>query len=122
MPEMNADTFSIAAAVAGGGGIVGWVRERRKSRKDANGFALEFIKAQSLRIDELVREVAELRADNRVYDTTIVGLTRENADLRTERDKERQEKALLNAEIDRLKTALQRPHDGGHHEVRNPSS
>ena len=114
MPEINAETVALAGVVAGGGGIAGWLREKRKGRKDANQFALEFIRTQSVRIDELVREVAELRGDNRVYETTISGLTRENSDLRSERDKERQEKLLLNAEIDRLKTVLQRPHDGGH--------
>lgn len=113
MAEIDSNVLAIAGTVVGGGGIVGWVRERRKGRKDANGFALEFIKAQSLRIDELVKEVAELRADNRVYDATITALTRENGELRSERDKDRAEKVLLNAEIERLKTALQQPHTGG---------
>lgn len=100
MADIDAETVAVVGTIVGAGGIGGWLRERRKGRKDANNFAMEFIKAQSLRIDELVREVAELRADNRVYDATITGLTRENQELRSER-------AMFVAEIDRLKVSIQ---------------
>lgn len=106
MAELEPEVIAVVGTVVGAGGIGGWLRERRKGRKDANQFAMEFIKAQSLRIDELVKEVAELRADNRVYDASIKPLQRENEELRFEREH-------LKAEIDRLKTALQAPHAGG---------
>lgn len=59
MSELE-NAYPWVAAIAGGGGVVGWYRERRKSRKDANTFALDLIGTQNERIDALTFQVGEL--------------------------------------------------------------
>lgn len=86
------DVWKTAASIVTGGAFVGWYRERRRGKKDAYVFAMDLITQQSVRIDALVGEVAELKAKFAVESDTVEMLRRENEHLKSE--------------CDRLKTAL----------------
>lgn len=102
----DTDLFKGIASLVTGGAFVGWYREHRKARKDEQNFALEFMKKQSLRIDKLVQEVAELKADNRISQGELESSRQLLASVRAELLISRAETAEANHEIVRLKTAL----------------
>lgn len=60
---MSVDTELVGGVgtVIGAGAVAGWIRERRKGRRDANEFALALIDAQARRIDALMVEVGRLQ-------------------------------------------------------------
>lgn len=109
----SSEGFKVLASIVTGGAFVGWYREHRKGRKDANAFALEFIREQSQRIDKLVQEVAELKAENRSSEKRLFELMRDHENLRDENTQLKVDKTALVGEIERLKTAMQQPHTGG---------
>lgn len=102
----NSDMFKGVASIVTGGAFVGYVRERRRGRKDQNTFALDFMREQSKRIDELVQEVADLKAESRASLKAIETLQEVNHDLRGELAKAKFQNDLDAHEITRLKTAL----------------
>jgi len=71
-------------ALLGGGAIVGWVRERRKGRKDTNSFALALIEAQNLRIDGLLFQVGELSGKVAAQASENARLLIENTELKNQ--------------------------------------
>lgn len=86
------DVWKTAASIVTGGAFVGWYRERRRGKKDAYTFAMDLMTQQSVRIDALVSEVAELKARVMVESDTVKTLKEENEHLKSE--------------CDRLRTAL----------------
>ena len=102
----SADIFKAGASLVTGGAIAGWFREHRKAKKDAQSFALEFMREQSQRIDKLVTQVAQLEADH-IIASKALELSREQVhDLRGEVGRYRMEILVKDQEITRLKTAL----------------
>jgi predicted RNase H-like nuclease (RuvC/YqgF family) len=84
--ESWVETLLTAAAGTGGGGFFGWFFTRKKSNAEAKGSELENVEQAikiwretaeklSLRVDELSKEVEELRAD-------LVTVHRENKQLK----------------------------------------
>lgn len=100
------DNSTTITSLLGGGALVAWIRERRKGKKDANMFALEFLKQQSERIDKLVQQVAALEADHRVALEALQIAREETHALRNELFKAKATIELRDHEIARLKTAL----------------
>jgi hypothetical protein len=75
----------MGAALLGGG----WIREKRKARKDAGAFALSLIETQASRIDGLIKElgvvegrVEELSRRKLELEADKAHLLAENAELR----------------------------------------
>lgn len=91
----NTEFFKFVAAVVTGGAFVGWYREHRRAKKDAATFSIEFMKLQAqelaaerVRVDELVRRMADLEAQHAeqrtAYRLALVEKDAEILRLRTE--------------------------------------
>lgn len=98
--------FQVLASIITGGAFVGWYREHRKTKQDAQKFSLEFMQKQSERIDKLVVEVADLKAANKLssgeLESSRLELARAHAEVIIEKAKVVEQEH----EITRLKTAL----------------
>lgn len=95
----NSEVFKGIATVITGGAFVGWYREKRRGKKDVYSFAIEMLGQQStelaaerLRVDRMISDIAELRAERNLVADQLDRLRTENEELRTE--------------VTRLKTAL----------------
>jgi len=82
--EPSTGLVALLATLVGGGGIAGWLRERRKGRKDTNSFALALIEAQNLRIDGLLFQVGELSGKVAAQASENARLLIENTELKNQ--------------------------------------
>lgn len=80
----NADMFKGFASIITGGAFVGWYREHRKGRKDAYGFAIEMIGQLSARVDALVMEIAQVKAENTLAADSLTILRKQYDELKVE--------------------------------------
>lgn len=90
-PVIDNSFFRGAMAIITGGAFVGWIRENRKAKKDVYSFAIEMLgqqaaelAAERLRVDALINDMAELRAERNLVADQLDRLRKENDDLRCE--------------------------------------